>query len=207
LYYWYEKFRLKAYKFITLSLIPLFICFVLSYAERIYALSISFAHPNGVYTKTRDWLIIKDCGNLGYDSWREANGITLDSNSKIIKKELVIDRDISKVEDINFVMSYISMENIGGFIININGIASPVISCSQFYQSGTVNRFKIKIASYILKKGVNIITLKMVNGAKLYIPIDTFYNYGRSYFSDDNGVNWRKIKGEYQIGLELEIKK
>ncbi|MEW6608689.1 MAG: hypothetical protein AB1414_14795, partial [bacterium] len=204
LYYWYEKFRLKYYKPILLSLILLFLCSVLTYAERIYGLCVCFTNPNGVYTEKDGWLIIKDCGNLGYESWREGNEVTLD-DSKIIKKELIIDRDISEVKDINFIMSYMTMENRGGFIIDINGIVSPVISCADFYQFATINKFKIKIAGYILKKGLNIITLKMINGAILSLPIDTFHNYGRSYVSENNGKDWAKIKGEYQIGLELKI--
>ncbi|MEW6097058.1 MAG: glycosyltransferase family 39 protein [bacterium] len=207
LYYWYEKFRVKNYKFITLSLIPLSICFILTYADRIYGLSVSFTNPKGVYTTIGEYLIIKDCGNLGYESRREGHGIILDSDSKIIKKELIIDRDISEIEDINFIMSYMTMRNRGGFIININGIDSPLISCAKFYRYGTINQFEIKITSSILKKGLNIITLKTTNGTNIYIPIDTFYNYGRSYFSDNNGKDWGKIKGEYQIGLELKIKK
>ncbi|MEW6618754.1 MAG: glycosyltransferase family 39 protein [bacterium] len=206
LYFWYEKFRLKYYKPILLSLILLFLCSVLTYAERIYGLCVCFTNPNGVYTEKEECLIIKDCGNLGYESWREGNVITLEGNSMMIKKELIINRDISSAEDINFVMTYMVERNIGGFIININGISSPPISCANFYQFGTINSFKIKIASYILKKGLNIITLKMINGAILSLPIDTFHIYGRSYFSENNGKDWVKIKGEYQMGLEIKTK-
>jgi len=47
-----------------------------------------------------------------------------------------------------------------------------------------------------LKRGINIITLKVTSGAIVQIPRDNWRNYSRSYISSNNGISWERVKEE-----------
>lgn len=62
------------------------------------------------------------------------------------------------------------------------------------------------VSSDYFKKGVNTVTLQVIEGGAVAVPIDNFYNYGRSYLSNDNGTTWEKVDGEYMMNLEIKLK-
>ncbi|MEW6095337.1 MAG: glycosyltransferase family 39 protein [bacterium] len=186
---WWENLKEKKYwnlfySFIVLSVLILFINM-----DKI----ICITNPKGIYFEKDDRVIIKD-----NDDRYEDRLITLDSTSSRLKKEFIIDKDISKFNKA-CITWYFGGEK-GEVIFNINGYDTQPINFNSlsFFQT-----MRAQFNSNILKRGLNSIIIRTTqDSTKIKMPVDSYYNYGRSYLAHD-GIHWQKINGEYIIQLEL----
>jgi len=136
--------------------------------------------------------------------WHGDKSASLDSPNKVIKKELMITSDLSKIKAAGLGLYY-SANDKGELVVNINGHDLPGISCAYITYGKFTRTASLEINPSLLKKGTNTITFKVTESANVQILIDDYYNFGRSYFSND-GINFEKIKGEYLAHLELKEK-
>ncbi|MBI4777559.1 glycosyltransferase family 39 protein [Candidatus Desantisbacteria bacterium] len=197
LYYWYDKFQKKEYKKLYLSLCPAIIFYLMVNFQTYFGWTHPYFHPNGEYVESRNGLIIRD--DSGEWHGKEVN--VLDSPDKIIKKELIINSDISQFKDAVLILNYFANDQ-GELLIKVNEYQFPKISCSQITYGQFMRLAKLGFKPNHLKRGINIITLRVTPTAIVQIPTDNWRNYGRSYFSS-NGIDWERIEEEFMIEIEL----
>ncbi|MEW6608460.1 MAG: glycosyltransferase family 39 protein [bacterium] len=187
---WWENLRERKYWNLFYSFIALLTLILFINMDKI----ICITHPKGIYVEGNDRLIIKDNNDRYEDTL-----ITLDPMGKRVKKEFIIDKETTNFNQA-CITGYFGVDK-NEIIFNINGYDTQKINVdsSSFFQT-----IRVQFNSDILKKGLNSIVIRSTQNS-LKIPIDNYYNYGRSYFSSD-GIHWQKVNGEYIIQLEL-IKK
>ena len=201
LWWCYQKFHLKQYKFILLSL-SLIGCFSsIVYSQIIIDRIHIIKHPYGIMKHTEDGFILTDSSD------RNNRGFAI-TDTKMIKKELLLNVESSKIKEVYLNLTYNCNEE-GNLVIALNDETLPVLNFKDLYSAvhGIVGQVSLgPIESSVLKKGINIITLQVKEKGYINVPVDACYNYGRSLFSLDNGKTWKKEKGEYKIELKLASK-
>jgi len=192
--YLYEKFKDRSYISICFSLCILIFSILFVNSQLVFAKGACITKPNGIYIDTGDRLIIKD--NRETVWWERISYIT--SPIMKIKKEFILNKDISLFKEAGVILYY-SFQGSGDIIFSVNGIDSfPItVGVDEF-----LHKIEFPFPSSLLKRGLNTITFKITGSGKLQIPVDKYYNYGRSYISYD-GIKWKKLKREYLIQLEL----
>jgi len=200
IYQVYQYLQNKKYKPLIISSIIFCSIYSLINFNTFWGWIYPFTHPNGFCIEKRYGYLIRD--NSG--DWHGENAGILDSPNKIIKKELIINQDLSSVKKAGLGIYY-SANDKGYLLININGYDLPKISCAYITYGNFTRTASIDINPSLLKKGTNTIIFKVTDLANVQILIDSYYNLGRSYFSND-GIKFEKIKGEYLVHLELKEK-
>jgi 4-amino-4-deoxy-L-arabinose transferase-like glycosyltransferase len=200
IYFVYQNIRGKKYQSLIIPAIIFCLIYTLVNFNTFWAWTYPITHPYGFCIEKRYGYLIRD--NSG--DWHGDKTGILDSPNKIIKKELIINRDLSKVKAAGLGLYY-SANDKGYLLININGYDLPKISCAYITYGKFTRTASIDIKPSILKNGTNTITFRVTELANVQILIDGDYNFGRSYFSTD-GINFNKIKGEYLVHLELKEK-
>ncbi|MEW6096139.1 MAG: glycosyltransferase family 39 protein [bacterium] len=199
IYYWYKKIQSKK----LISLFATLILFIVVYTvvdfHTFYGWTYPLTNPNGFCIEKREGFVFRDDSG----DWHGDVKKTLDSPTKIIKKEIVINKDVAKFDHAGISFNY-SCSDKGKLLIKINDMVLSIINCKDIPYGPFVRqvRFKFQNPKLILKKGTNVITLSVMEGAEVGIMVDNYYNFGRSAFSCD-GTNWEKIAGEFMIQLEL----
>lgn len=199
IYYWSKKIQSRR----LISFFSTFILFIIIYTlvnfHTFYGWTYPLTHPNGFCLEKREGFVFRDDSG----DWHGDIKKTLDSPTKIIKKEIIINQDIFKFDTAAISLNYCSTDK-GKLLIKINNILLSTINCQDIPYGPFVRqiRFKFQNPNLILKKGTNVITLTVVEGAEVGIMVDNYYNFGRSSFSSDR-TNWEKIAGEFMIQLEL----
>ncbi|MEW6097288.1 MAG: glycosyltransferase family 39 protein [bacterium] len=198
IYFWYQNIRGKKYKPLIISFV--IFCFICAFVNFNTFLGWTYPiiHPDGFCIEKRYGYLIRD--NSG--DWHGEDTGVLDSPNKILKKELIFNQDLSKVKKAGLGLYY-SANDKGYLLININGNDLPQISCAYITYGKFTRTASIDIKPSLLKSGTNTITFKVTELANVQILIDSYYNLGRSYFSND-GIKFEKIKGEYLVHLELK---
>ncbi|MEW6606699.1 MAG: glycosyltransferase family 39 protein [bacterium] len=200
LYFWYHYIQQKKYKPVIISFIIFCLIYSLVNFNTFLGWTYPLTHPDGFCIEKRYGYLIRD--NSG--DWHGDKTGILDSPNKTIKKELVVNCDLSKVKTAGLGIYY-SANDKGELLINVNGYDLPKISCAYITYGNFTRTASIDIKPSLLKNGKNTIIFKVTELANVQILIDNYYNFGRSYFSN-NGVNFEKIKGEYLVQLELKEK-
>jgi len=199
IYYLYKKIQSRRLiSFFIILILFVFIYTIVNF-HTFYGWSYPLTNPNGFCIEKREGFIFRDDSG----DWHGDVKKILDSPTKIIKKEIIITKDISKFDTGGISLTY-SCTDRGKLLIKINDMILSVINCRDIPHGPFVRevRFKFQNPSLILKKGTNVITLSVLEGAEVGIMVDNYYNFARSSFSTD-GVNWEKIAGEFMIQLEL----
>lgn len=199
IYYWYKKIQSqKLISFFTTLILFVFIYTIVDF-HTFYGWTYPLIYPNGFCIEKREGFVFRDDSG----EWHGDIKKTLDSPTKIIKKELIITKDVSKFNTAGISLTY-SCTDKGKLLIKINNMLLSVINCKDIPHGPFVRqvRFKFENPALILKKGTNTITLSVIEGAEVSIMVDNYYNFGRSAFSPD-GVNWENVPGEFMIQLEL----
>ncbi|MEW6618395.1 MAG: glycosyltransferase family 39 protein [bacterium] len=199
LWWGYKKFYLRKYQQLLLSLIIVGIFSTAVYSQAIIDQIHMIKHPYGQIQPVEGGVVVTDNSN------RDNRGFAIDSDKKMIKKEIIITTDLSKVKAVYLNLTYNCGQE-GRLMTTFNDHALPILEFKSLYEAvrGIVGQVSLgPINASILKKGVNTITLQVKDNGYINIPIDACYNYGRSYFSMDNGKMWKKEKGEYKIELKL----
>lgn len=200
IYLGYQHLQNKKYKPLIIYFIIFCIIYSLVNFNTFWGWTYLLTHPDGFCIEKRYGYLIRD--NSG--DWHGENIGMLNSPNKIIKKELIINEDLSRVKKAGLGIYY-SANDKGYLLININGHDLPQISCAYISYGNFTRTASIDINPSLLKKGTNTIIFKVTDQANVQILIDSYYNFGRSYFSND-GIKFEKIKGEYLIHLELKEK-
>lgn len=200
IFYWYEKAKTKRYKLLVVSGGLFCLIYSLVNFNTFWGWTYPINQPNGFCIEKRYGYLIRD--NSG--DWHGDKSGELDSPDKTIKKELMVDCNLSKVKAAGLGLYY-SANDKGELLININGHDLPKISCAYITYGKFTRTASIGIDPSLLKKGTNTITFKVTELANVQLLIDDYYNFGRSYFSN-NGINFKKINGEYLVHLELKEK-
>jgi len=199
IYYGYKNIQSQK----LISFFATLVLFILIYTfvdfHTFYGWTYPLTHPDGFCIEKREGFVFRDDSG----DWHGDVKKTLDTPTKIIKKEIVIHKDISKFDNAAISFNYSSTDR-GKLFIKINDILLSIINCKDIPYGPFVRqvRFKFQNPNLILKKGTNVITLSVIEGAEVGIMVDNYYNFGRSAFSPD-GANWEKIDGELMIQLEL----
>jgi len=200
IYSWYQNIQSKKYKPLIISFVIFCVISAFVNFNTFLGWTYPIIHPNGFCIEKRYGYLIRD--NSG--DWHGEETGMLNSPNKAIKKELIINQDLSKVKKAGLGLYY-SANDKGYLLININGHDLPKISCAYISYGEFTRTASIDINPSFLKRGTNTITFKVTELANVQILIDSYYNFGRSYFSN-NGVDFKKIKGEYLVDLELKEK-
>ncbi|MDI6736129.1 MAG: glycosyltransferase family 39 protein [bacterium] len=207
IYYFYEKFRFKEYKKSVLPYI-LLITFTGLVNSQFIIKKLRPIPPYGTYITTPKGFIIRDSS----DEWHGGKSISLRDSSVVIKKEFFINEDISTIKE-SCLWLILCAKKTGSIIVKVNETEWFKIHCKEFFLSGGISAEgllgKIGIGPIplsLLKNGFNTFTLSSTEDAHLGIPVDNYYNYGRSYVSYDGEVEWEKVKGEYMVELEIKTK-
>lgn len=199
LWWIYNKVKVKQFQLLSLCLIPIGCFSILVYNQTIIDQIHMVKYPNGVMERCEDGFILTDSSN------RNNRGFAIDSDKKMIKKEVILGIEPSKIKEVYLNLTYNCGQE-GRLNMKLNGKELPVLNFKDLYDAvrGIVGQVSLgPINSATLKKGVNVITLQVEEKGYINIPIDACYNYGRSLFSLDNGNTWKKEKGEYKIELKL----
>lgn len=200
IYYWAQNIHHKKYRPIIVSSIIFCIIYSLVNFNTFWGWSYPIIHPNGFCIEKRYGYLIRD--NSG--DWHGDKIGLLNSPNKILKKELIINHDLSNLKEAGLGIYY-SANNKGHLLININGHDLPPINCSYITYGKFTRTASIDINPTFLKRGTNTITFSVTESADVSILIDDYYDFDRSYFSED-GINFKNIKGEYLVHLELKEK-
>lgn len=206
IYYLYESFRFKEYKKIVLPCILLIIFTGLVNSQFI----IRKLQPNLPYRtiKTEKGFIMRDSS---YE-WHGGKSIKLTESSVVVKKEFLINENISRIKEAKLWLVLGGKET-GSVILKVNEIELGIIPCKGFFGPGGIpgdgllGKIGIgPIPPSLLKKGLNTFTIDGGEDTYLIFPIDNYYDYNRSHVSYDRGITWEKIKGEYMFELEVKTK-
>lgn len=199
IYYLYKKIMSrKLISFFATSVLLIVIYTVVDF-HTFYGWTYPLINPDGFCIEKREGFVFRDDSG----DWHGDVKKILDSPDKIIKKEIIINQDVSKFDEAGISFNYCSSDR-GKLLIKINDIVLSVINCKDIPYGPFVRqvRFKFQNPKLILKKGTNVISFSVMEGAEVGIMVDNYYNFGRSSFSKD-GKNWEKIVGEFMIQLEL----
>ncbi|MFH1562508.1 MAG: glycosyltransferase family 39 protein [Nitrospirota bacterium] len=199
IYYWFKKLttRKRGVFFMT------FILFILIYTvvdfHTFYGWTYPLTNPDGFCLEKREGFVFRDDSG----DWHGDVKKTLDKPSKIIKKEIIITDEVAKFDYAGISLNYCCSDR-GRLLIKINDMVLSVINCRDIPYGSFVRqiRFKFQNPKLILKKGKNVITLSVLEGAEVGVMVDNYYNFGRSSFTAD-GRTWEKTPGEFMIQLEL----
>lgn len=197
LYYLYNKIVERKYLQLVFSLVVVIILYLLVNFQTYLGWTYPLFYHQGTVIESRNGIIIRDDSG----EWHGEKTETLNSPEKIIKKELIIDEDISKINDAGLILHYFANDK-GSLLIKVNDYAFPEIPCSRITYGKFMRFAKFGFNPAKLKKGINTITLRVTPEANVQILIDNWCHYGRSYLSS-NGIDWVKTKGEYMVQLEL----
>lgn len=200
IYYWVQNIQRKKYIPVIASSTIFCLIYSLVNFNTFLGWTYPITHPNGFCIEKRYGYLIRD--NSG--DWHGDKTGMLNSPNKVLKKELIINHDLSEVKEAGLGIYY-SANDKGHLLININGHDLPPISCSYITYGNFTRTASININPAFLKKGTNTIAFRVTELADVSILIDDYYNFNRSYFSYD-GINFEKIKGEYLVHLELKEK-
>ncbi|MEW6095655.1 MAG: glycosyltransferase family 39 protein [bacterium] len=192
--YLYEKFKKRSYMSLFFSLCILILLILFVNSQLVFAKITCITNPNGIYIETENTLTIRD--NSDAPHWGKI--VSLNLPIMKIKKEFILNRDISLFKEVELFFYY-SFQGDGYFIFSVNGVDSPPLTLGK---DEFLHKMGFTFPAILLKKGLNTITFKTTGRANLSIPIDKYYDYGRSHISYD-GVKWKKIKKEYLIQLKL----
>ncbi|MEW6618103.1 MAG: glycosyltransferase family 39 protein [bacterium] len=199
IYYWYKKIQRKRLISFFATLILFLVLYTVIDFHTFYGWTYPLIYPDGFCLEKREGFLFRDDSG----DWHGDIKKTLDTPQKILKKEIIINKDVSKFDTAGISLTY-SCTDRGKLIIKMNDILFSVVDCKNIPYGPFVRqvRFKFQNPNLILKKGRNIITLTVIEGAEVGIMVDNYYNFGRSSFSED-GINWEKVEGELMIQLEL----
>lgn len=199
IYYWYKKIKTqKLISFFTTLIIFIFTYTIVDF-HTFYGWTYPLRYPNGFCIEKREGFVFRDDSG----DWHGDVKKTLNSPHNIIKKEIIINKDISKFNTAGISLNYCCTDK-GKLIIKINDRLLSVINCRDIPYGPFVRqiRFKFQKPNLILKKGKNVITLSVLDDAEVSIMVDNYYNFNHSSFSSD-GIHWEKVLGEFMIQLEL----
>ena len=216
IYQVYMKLKERNFKytgFIILLLIP---GLVLTRAYDIYqqvekGLYIK-SHPHGIYSLSDNILTIRDDSRR----WQGETAI-LGAYEQKLKKNLTvnIDKEISEIKKAYLELFLACPRKEGEIILEINNRHLQRIECTQIYTGNKITSINISFDPSLLIQGENSFIFSVAEGGILIIPIDNYYNYKRSAFSSNLGLEWDyadlspdrkgKNKGEYVISLRLEL--
>lgn len=200
IWYFYEVIKAKRYNILCLFVPALVVCYLLINFQTHFGWTYPIFHPDGTYTESRDGVMLRDDSG----EWHGKEAVILDSSEKMLKKELIITEDIGKYKDAQLLLHY-AIRDKGAVDININGRRFPTIPCSQLTYGKFFRTAEIGLEPQrYLKEGLNTITLRVINGGSMNIPIDNWRHYKRSSLSGDSGKTWQAVsEGELIIGLKL----
>ncbi|MEK7274044.1 MAG: hypothetical protein AAB110_02200, partial [Candidatus Desantisbacteria bacterium] len=156
--------------------------------------------PHGFCIEKRYGDVIRDDSGV----WHGNKAVDLNAENTVLRKELIIDFEPSSTEKGVGLNMFYSCKDKGSLSIEINGKKIPDISLSQLDSGGFYRVVRLGIKKEFFKKGKNTIIFRVTEGSFLQIPIDNYYNYKRSMFSDDAGKSWKVKNGEYMIYLDLQ---
>ncbi|MDI6752458.1 MAG: tetratricopeptide repeat protein, partial [bacterium] len=194
IYWWYEKLRRKRFGSILLSISLLLLSLSLSYSQSLIGRFYPIIHPEGIHIERDGKVIIKD--NTSY--WPGKKSFVLQNSENIIKKEIAIKEDIINFREAILSFMYFSEER-AKLAININD--KVIIPATIDSGTGLIAGYQTRIGPDILKKGINTITIKPLEG-RINILVDETYTFKRSWLKAKEG--WRRLKnGEYMIWLTL----
>lgn len=198
----------KKYKRVVFSLLPLILCAGIVHCQLFLKKTQVEKQETLTYIRTNSGFILKDSS----DEWHGGKSAQLNSPGILLKKEFLINEDINKIKE-GMIIFKLGSGKVGNAIIGINEKTLTKVACKDFFVPGGIPEEGMlgsvmvgPVPSSYFKKGINTITLQVTDGGAVAVPIDNFYNYGRSYLSNDNGTTWEKVEGEYMMNLEIKSK-
>ncbi|MDI6736501.1 MAG: glycosyltransferase family 39 protein [bacterium] len=199
IYYWFKKLQSRKLISFFTTLILFIILYTVVDFHTFYGWTYPLTNPNGFCLEKREGFVFRDDSGDWHGDVKE----TIDSPMKIIKKEIIITQEVEKFEFAGISLNYCCSDK-GKLLIKINDLVLSVINCKDIPYGPFVRqiRFKFQNPKLILKKGKNVITLSVLEGADVGVMVDNYYNFGRSSFTAD-GITWEKTPGEFMIQLEL----
>lgn len=194
---WWLWEQIKSRNFLCLISAGLLLCTIgaFVFSQQIMSKIICIKNPYGIYQDMPDKLVISDDSN----SWHGLKTATLDTSSLRLKKIFIIDCDPNKYPNARLSFRYFG-GGTGEMYFHVNGKPSPKITVDR---GAFLHKVGYKFTSSLLKKGVNEIIFEVSEGGILKIPLDNYYQFNRSYISQDEGKTWNKANGEYMIQMEL----
>ncbi len=203
---WEIYIRLKTKHLI--SIVWLVMLFLIFYAGVNFHKCFNWAYPvflpHGFLTRTPTGYVIHDDSG----EWHGDRAVTTISPEQIIRKDIYIEGvELDKLSDAGISMMY-AANNKGYITITINGVPLPQnIPCERITYNQFFRTVRFGIDPKRLKNGMNTINIRAYSGGSLQVPIDNYYKYHRSYYSQDGGNHWTSQDGEYIIKLELILYK
>lgn len=199
IYFCYKKFQTRRLISFFTTLILFIIIYTVVDFHTFYGWTYPLTNPNGFCLEKREGFVFRDDSG----DWHGDIKKTIDSPTKVIKKEIIITNEVAKFDYAGISLNYCCSDK-GRLLIKINDMVLSVINCRDIPYGPFVRqiRFKFQNPKLILKKGKNVITLNALEGAEVGVMVDNYYNFGRSSFTAD-GVTWEKTPGEFMVQLEL----
>ena len=200
IWYLYEAIKAKRYNILCFFVPALIVLYLLINFQTNLGWTYPILHPYGTCAESRDGVMLRDDSG----EWHGKEFVTLDSPEKMVKKELIITEDIGNYKDALLLLHY-ALGDKGAVVININGKQFPIVPCNRLTYGRFFRTAEIGIEPQkYLKKGLNTITLRVIDGGNMTIPIDNWRYYKRSYLSGDSGKTWQSVSnGEIIIGLKF----
>ncbi len=131
-------------------------------------------------------------------------------NAKRVKedfqmKELIINFEPSARKGFGVGLNtFYASKDTGYLLIEINGKLVTTLNLSPFNTAGFYRVVRFGIKPDYFRKGKNTIIFRTIEGASVQIPVDNYYKFGRSKFSNDKGKSWKVQNGEYMIYLDMK---
>lgn len=208
IYFIFNRLWRKEYKKVVFSLILIVLCSGIVHYQVFSKKIQPVDKETRNYIKTEHGFILKDSS----DEWHGGKSAQLNSPNILLKKEFLINEEIQRIKEGTIIVK-LGTERVGSVIIRVNEKILTKVACKDFFVPGGVPGEGLlgsirmgPVPSTYLKKGINTITLQVIEGGAVAVPIDNYYNYGRSYLSSDGGNIWEKGEGEYMIELEIKLK-
>lgn len=208
IYFIFNSVRKWKWKEIILSLILLIIFSGIVHYQIFFKKISTHKQESVSYLKTETGFRLKDSS----DEWHGGKSAQLNFPHILLKKEFLVNEDINRIKEGTIIFKLGSGRE-GSVIIQVNQKVLTKVACKDFFvpggipEEGLLGSIRIEpISSSYFKEGVNTITLQVIEGGAVAVPIDNYYNYGRSFLSSDGGKTWEKQEGEYMIELEIKLK-
>jgi len=198
----------KEYKKVVFSLILIVLCGGIVHYQVFLKKIQTVDEDTKNYIKTEHGFILKDSS----DEWHGGKAAQLNAPNILLQKEFLINEDIGRIKEGTIIFK-LGTGKVGSVIVKVNEKMLIKVACKDFFipggvpAEGMLGSIRIgHILSSYFKEGVNAITLQVVEEGTMAVPIDNYYNHGRSFLSQDEGKTWEKVEGEYMIQLEIKLK-
>lgn len=192
----YERILKKEYKKILFLSPLLLFSFIFVWHKEIYGISFPFIHPEGMHINKDNKVIVRDVS----DEWKGEDCIVLSEGDKV-KKELLINEDLSLFNEAEIEFKYGVGENPARLILTVNDAYSIIINFT--YTQGLIKAFNTSIPINSLKKGKNSFVFSLEGESNFALPYNQAYSFGRSYQFKDS--DFKKIeKGEFMVWISLK---